>query len=51
MALWKRGVILAGLLGAAIACYAAGMANGAAGLIFAGLLFELAFWCGLIKGC
>ncbi|MCL1139461.1 hypothetical protein [Shewanella pneumatophori] len=44
-----EGRFLAGLLGAAIGCYSAGMANGAAGLIFAGVILELAFWFGLIK--
>ncbi|WP_190273612.1 hypothetical protein [Shewanella halifaxensis] len=49
MTLWMRVTILVGLISAAIACYLAGMAKGATGLLVLGVLLELAFWVGLIK--
>ncbi|WP_299805808.1 hypothetical protein [uncultured Shewanella sp.] len=49
MVSWMRVAILAALISAAIGCYAAGMAKGAAGLIIIGVLLELAFWIGVFK--
>ncbi|GIU19273.1 MULTISPECIES: hypothetical protein [unclassified Shewanella] len=49
MVLWMRLTILAALISAAIGCYAAGIVQGATGLVVIGVLFELAFWVGLFK--
>ena len=49
MPLWIRGVILVALISAAIGCYAAGLVQGATGLVLIGVIFELAFWVGLFK--
>ncbi|WP_185826750.1 hypothetical protein [Shewanella canadensis] len=49
MNIWLRIVVLVVLLGGALACYAASFSSGAITFMLLGVLFELAFWVGLLK--
>lgn len=49
MNMWLRGSVLILMIAAAVVCYVASFSGGAMLFMLLGVLFELAFWVGLLK--
>ncbi len=49
MNIWLRICVLILVIVAAVVCYAASFSSGAIIFMLLGVLFELAFWVGLLK--
>ena len=49
MKLWQRVSLLTVLIILALGCYGVGYASEATGLLLLGVIFELAFWFGLLR--